>query len=95
MGAEMFYWLPAADFDGESVPDFDETWGVEHEEIFSEVRRMVDELPPKYAQAIRLRYHDGLLVREIADVLGISENAAEIRVRRGLKMIKESAEKIR
>ncbi|MFH1150094.1 MAG: sigma-70 family RNA polymerase sigma factor [Actinomycetota bacterium] len=45
---------------------------------------LMDRLPPKYQQALALRYFAGMRVSEVAETLGITETAASKRVLRGL-----------
>ena len=46
----------------------------------SAVRRAVNQLPASYARILELRYGDDLTVPEIADLLQLSEEAAESRL---------------
>lgn len=75
----------------------DEETGVEYDppdqaaadnlELASEGRYLLDkikELSPGHRQAVYLRYVEGLSPQEIGDILGISSNAASVRVNRGL-----------
>jgi len=39
-------------------------------------------LPPIYAEALRLRYVDGLSAAELAEVLGVTKNNAKVRLHR-------------
>jgi RNA polymerase sigma-70 factor (ECF subfamily) len=47
------------------------------------------ELPDAYAEALTLRYVEGLTPREIAAIVGQSENAVSVRVHRALKQLRE------
>jgi len=46
------------------------------------------DLPEPYREALALRYIDGLSPREIADIVGESENVVSVRVHRGLKKLR-------
>lgn len=49
----------------------------------------LNNIPSNLAESVRLRYFEGLLVREIADRLGVTENTVDTRIRRGIKKLKE------
>jgi RNA polymerase sigma-70 factor (ECF subfamily) len=53
---------------------------------------LVGELPPAYAEALTLRFVDGLAPAEIADRLGETQNAVNVRVHRALKALRKLAE---
>jgi RNA polymerase sigma-70 factor (ECF subfamily) len=55
----------------------------------SAVRRAVNELPASYARILELRYGDDLTVPEIAQVLQLSESAAESRLVRARQAFRE------
>lgn len=61
---------------------------VEHEEILAFLK-MVDE---PYRTAITLRFVEGFAPKEIAKILGESENTISVRVHRGLKKLRECFE---
>ena len=46
------------------------------------------DLPDPYKEVLMLRYVEGLAPREIATILGESENAVSVRVHRGLKKLR-------
>jgi len=52
----------------------------------------LQKLPDLYREALTLRYADGLSPKEIAHVIGESENVVSVRVHRGLKKLKELLE---
>ena len=49
-------------------------------------------LPELYAEVLMLRYVEGLSPKEIAEVLGESENVASVRIHRGLKKLHDLLE---
>ncbi len=49
----------------------------------------VHELPPAYAEAVLLRFVDGLSPGEIAERLSISENLVSVRIHRALQALKK------
>ncbi len=60
-------------------------------EMGAEGRFLVDklaELEPAYRQPVYLRFVEGLSPQEIGDVLGITANAASVRVNRGLEKLR-------
>lgn len=52
----------------------------------------IERLPDDYQEVVRLRYLDGLGVKEIAVIVGISENLVSVRIHRGLKQLRLSIE---
>ena len=52
----------------------------------------VKRLPDAYAEVIDMRYVEGLTPREIANIIGESENAVSVRVHRALKKLREMLE---
>ena len=59
---------------------------------FAPVRKALEELSPKVAQAISLRVGDDLPYAEVARRLGCSEGAARVRVARGLAHLARTLE---
>lgn len=55
----------------------------------SELLQAVMELPPRYRIVIHLYYYEGYCVKEIAELLHISESNVQIRLMRGRKKLKE------
>ena len=60
---------------------FPEEMAVEKEEA-ELIRRLLRELPAVYHDILVLRYYYGLSVKEAAKILGISQNAAQVRLHR-------------
>jgi RNA polymerase sigma-70 factor (ECF subfamily) len=50
---------------------------------------LLERIPEKYRTAISLRYVDGLSPKEIADILGETENVVSVRIHRGLARLRE------
>jgi RNA polymerase sigma-70 factor (ECF subfamily) len=51
------------------------------------VRRIISELPVKIREVIYLRYYDKMSYQQISDILGISQEAVNGRLRRAKKLI--------
>ncbi len=49
----------------------------------------IEKLEPSYRRAVYLRFVEGLSPPEIGEILGISGNAASVRVNRGLQALRE------
>jgi RNA polymerase sigma-70 factor (ECF subfamily) len=49
----------------------------------------LEKLSPSYRQVIYLRFIEGLQPKEIGEVLGISANAASVRITRGLEELRK------
>ncbi|OGG57053.1 hypothetical protein A3D71_02745 [Candidatus Kaiserbacteria bacterium RIFCSPHIGHO2_02_FULL_55_20] len=66
----------------------------ETEEAYDEValvetiRSRIPELPDDYRVALTLRFIDGLSTREIAEVVGVSENVVSVRIHRGVAKLR-------
>lgn len=48
----------------------------------------IDDLGPQYRQPVYLRFVEGLSPQEIGDILGITANAASVRINRGLEKLR-------
>ena len=59
------------------------------EEGLRRLRTGVDRLPPRQQLAVRLRYFQGLRVREVAAVLGCSEGTGKNLLFRGVQKLRE------
>jgi RNA polymerase sigma-70 factor (ECF subfamily) len=60
-----------------------------------ETARILDALrglPPKYAEALALRYVEDMSLDDVAETLGLSLSGAKMRVHRGLRMMREHFE---
>ena len=58
-------------------------------ELVPSVTAMIEQLDPKYRDALRLSEYDGLTQAQIAERLGISLSGAKSRVQRGREQLKE------
>ncbi len=58
-------------------------------ELMASLASMVDELPDKYRQALKLTLYEGLTQQEVADRLGISLSGAKSRVQRAREKLKD------
>jgi RNA polymerase sigma-70 factor (ECF subfamily) len=63
---------------------------VDIEELQAAFRRMIDELPEPYREAIVLTELEGLTQKELAERLGISLSGAKSRVQRGREQLKQT-----
>lgn len=53
------------------------------------LKALVHRMDPKYRDVVLLRYVNDLTVKEIAEILGISQNVISVRIHRGVKEIKK------
>ncbi len=53
------------------------------------VRAILEDINPKYRQALQLHYFDDLSPKEIAQVLGISKNNVSVRLHYGIKQLRQ------
>ena len=70
---------------------FPEEMAVKKEEA-ELIRRLLKELPVVYHDILVLRYYCGLSVKEAARALGISRNAAQVRLHRAKEKLREAFE---
>lgn len=74
----------------ESMPDQWEA-GFERKDLYLGLLELLRKLPPKYREALALRYFANMRVQEVAETLGITESAASKRVLRGLEELRRVA----
>lgn len=60
------------------------------ERLARSVRRMLNDLPDEYREALILTEYEGLTQRQLAEKLGISLSGAKSRVQRGRKLLRET-----
>lgn len=54
------------------------------------VTEAMGELPDNYREVLLLRYVDELPVKEVAEIVGESENATSVRIHRGLRQLRKN-----
>ena len=59
-----------------------------------QVRRLINELPEKQRSCIQLREFEGKSYKEVAEVLGISEEQVKVNIFRARQTIKQRFEKL-
>ena len=65
--------------------------GIRHTTLAAEVGQMLellDRLDEKYREPVRMRYLEELTPKEIASVLGESENVVSVRIHRGIAQLR-------
>lgn len=62
-------------------------------EFSSEVSIFINSLHPSYADILTLRFYYELDIKEISEMLGITENNVSVRIYRALKALKKIIEK--
>lgn len=65
--------------------------GLDRMDLYLGMLDLLQQLPPKYREALALRYFAGMRVGEVARTLGITESAASKRILRGLDELRELA----
>ena len=70
-------------------PSFEEEDKVFDHIDVGKVKEMLNTMDIKYRDAITMRYVDDLSVKEISEILNISQNVVSVRIHRGLKEIKK------
>ena len=56
--------------------------------LVENVRSRIPELPDDYRVALTLRFIDDLSTREIADMVGVTENVISVRIHRGINKLR-------
>ncbi len=62
--------------------------GLDEETLLAQIRARIPELPDTYRDVITLRYVDGFMPKEIAGMIGVSENVVSVRLHRGTLKLK-------
>lgn len=70
-----------------SVRDTQES--LDEDILFARVRSHLLELPDDYRKVVTLRYIDGFSPKEIAGILGVTENVISVRIHRGIIKLRE------
>jgi RNA polymerase sigma-70 factor, ECF subfamily len=56
---------------------------IDEREALEKIRARIPDLPDTYREVITMRYVDGFTPKEIASMIGISENVVSVRIHRG------------
>ena len=67
---------------------------MEADELRGAISQAIDELPPEYSVPFTLRYDDELSIREIAELLRLSEAATKSRILRARLFLREKLDSI-
>jgi RNA polymerase sigma-70 factor (ECF subfamily) len=65
--------------------------GLQSADLHVALLDLLRQLPPRYREAVALRYFAGMRVQEVAETLGITESAASKRILRGLDELRRLA----
>ncbi|MBI3634201.1 MAG: sigma-70 family RNA polymerase sigma factor [Candidatus Yonathbacteria bacterium] len=72
--------------------DFDRGYStkedIENKDDYARALEMVETLPAPYREVLVWRHIDGLSVKEIADIVGESENLVSVRIHRAIEKLK-------
>jgi RNA polymerase sigma-70 factor (ECF subfamily) len=72
---------------GFAIPDRDDVRSMNRAEA-TRVRNAIDMLDEAYRDILILRYTEDLPPREIARIMGLSENVVSVRIHRGIKILR-------
>jgi RNA polymerase sigma-70 factor (ECF subfamily) len=81
---------PTTELPEEIAAETDEPALENAEQLRAAFRRMIEELPEPYGEALRLTECEALTQQELADRLGISLSGAKSRVQRGREKLKQN-----
>ena len=73
---------------GFAIPDRDDVRSVNRAEA-ARIRGAMDLLDGPYRDVLLLRYSEDLPPREIARIMGLTENVVSVRIHRGIKILRE------
>ena len=62
--------------------------GMDEVTLMGHVRTAISKLPEDYRSAVTMRYIDGFSPKEIARLIGSTENVVSVRIHRGLQKLK-------
>jgi RNA polymerase sigma-70 factor (ECF subfamily) len=90
-------WLPTFDEDGfrdasTQLTQLGADELIAREDVRAEVRAAIDRLPASYRNVLLLRDIEGLSIKEVAEMLGVSENNAKVRLHRARNALKKELE---
>lgn len=75
--------------DGFEVPDERAHHAIERGAEVNRLLACMDELPQATREVLTLRYSDDMAVKEIAELLGETENVISVRIHRGIAALKK------
>ena len=59
-----------------------------------EVPRLIEKMPETHREVVVMRFVDGLMPKEIAEILDVSVNTISVRIHRGMSWLSDNAEKL-
>ncbi len=59
-----------------------------------DVPRLIEKMPDTHREVIVMRFVDGLMPREIAEVLGVPVNTISVRIHRGIAWLSENVDQL-
>lgn len=71
---------------------FDPKRAIESRDEFERAQMLIDQIPDPYREALVMRHIDGLSVKEIARIVGVSENVISVRIHRAMEKLKTLAQ---
>jgi RNA polymerase sigma-70 factor (ECF subfamily) len=90
-------WMPSFDEEGflegpTVVTAADAEDLLARDDVRAEVRAAIDRLPPSYRNVLLLRDIEGLSIKEVAEMLELTENNAKVRLHRARTALKKQLE---
>jgi len=64
---------------------------IQQADLYRSLRQLVDTLPPRTREVMLMYYSEGCSIREVAEFLGVTNDAVKKRLRAGRDMLKEKA----
>ena len=71
------------------IPVADDSNKIEFKIEAKKILKILEQIGPIYRDAVLMRYMDDLSPKEIAEILGESENAVSVRIHRGIQKLRE------
>lgn len=66
---------------------------LDEQTLLEEIRARIPELPSVYREAVTMRYIDGFTPKEIAGMIGVTENVVSVRLHRGVIKLRALCQK--
>jgi RNA polymerase sigma-70 factor (ECF subfamily) len=83
--------LDALEEEGLDIPDKKRGESANAEIEVSHLLRLFEKVEKKYREPVLLRYVEGLGVKEVADIIGETENNTSVLIHRGIEQLKQLA----
>lgn len=88
-GVHMLHSIPIDDMRTLNDTKYLVEEGFLKKELMMEISRLIDQIHPSYSEVLRMRYYEELCIKDIAEMLGTTENNVSVRINRGIKAMRK------